>query len=71
MSTFNKNRYYLLFFVLLMLLTLALTSCGSTSALPLASLRPDSCPDASVDFDDLEIVYGQNELTFTFYVPPI
>ena len=54
-----------------MLLTLSLTGCSSTSSQPPDDQPADFCPDQILEFGNLEVVYEQNNLTFSFDVPPI
>ena len=72
MSTWKKYSYQLLFFFLIILLTLALSSCGSSVAdQVLDDQTTDTCPDVFAEFGNLEIIQNEKVLTFSFDVPPI
>ena len=71
-SCISRYTKYHLPFIILLLLALAFTGCGSNIAEQPPDDEPaDFCPDTIVEFGNLEVEDTANELTFAFDVPPI
>jgi hypothetical protein len=72
MYLIQSCRFHLLLFILLILSALVLTGCGSTVTEQVSGDEPvDDCPDAIIEFGNIEVSIGEKDINFSFDVPAI